>query len=72
MNPSPNRINSPIQIMNFCAESAVDVKNAQLCGYTCIESDIIHNDFNGTIAKGDLIIFLDMIDLFSKRFALYG
>jgi diaminopimelate decarboxylase len=60
MNPSPNRINSPIKVLSFSAESAVEVQNAKLCGYTCIESDIIHNDFNGKIAKGDLIIFQEV------------
>jgi diaminopimelate decarboxylase len=60
MNPSPNRINSPIQVLNFSSKSAVEVQNAKLCGYTCIESDIIHNDFNGKIAKGDLIIFQEV------------
>ena len=42
MNPSPNRIDSSIEILNLNAEISVNVKNAKLCGYTCIESDLIH------------------------------
>ncbi len=60
MNPSPNRINSPIQILNFNIKNSKDLKNAKLCGYTCIESDIIHNNFNGNISVGDLIIFKEV------------
>ena len=39
MNPSPNRVNSPIKILNYSPESSIKVKNGKLCGYTCIESD---------------------------------
>ncbi len=60
MNPSPNRINSPLQILNFNSKNSRYVKNAKLCGYTCIESDIIHNNFNDNIAVGDLIIFKEV------------
>lgn len=57
MNPSPNRINSPVKILSFNPENSIKVNNAKLCGYTCIESDIIHNNFNGNICVGDIIIF---------------
>ncbi len=60
MNPSPNRINSPIQILNFNPKTSTNVNNGKLCGYTCIESDIIHNNFNGNISVGDLIIFKEV------------
>lgn len=60
MNPSPNRINSPIELLNFSPELSINVKNAKLCGYTCIESDLIHNDFNGKISIGDIIIFKEV------------
>ena len=60
MNPSPNRINSPTQILNFNSKDSYNIKNAKLCGYTCIESDIIHNNFNGDISIGDLIIFKEV------------
>ncbi len=60
MNPSPNRINSPIKILNLNPKNSVKVKNAKLCGYTCIESDLIHNDFNGKISVGDLIVFKEV------------
>lgn len=59
MNPSPNRINSPIEIIN---QNKNDIKfiEGKLCGYTCIESDIIHDDFKGEIAKEDFIIFKEV------------
>lgn len=60
MNPSPNRINSPTEIYNSNIKNCVNVKNAKLSGYTCIESDIIHNNFKGYIAKGDTIIFKEV------------
>jgi len=60
MNPSPNRINSPIQILNFNPKTSINVNSGKLCGYTCIESDIIHNNFNGNISVGDLIIFKEV------------
>ena len=60
MNPSPNRINSPIKILNFNPKNSIKVNNAKLCGYTCIESDIIHNNFNGNICIGDIIIFKEV------------
>jgi len=60
MNPSPNRINSPLVILNFHSKIAKKVKNAKLCGYTCIESDLIHDNFNGNISVGDLIVFKEV------------
>lgn len=60
MNPSPNRINSPLKILNLNQKNSVKVKNAKLCGYTCIESDLIHNNFNGKISVGDLIVFKEV------------
>ena len=60
MNPSPNRINSPLEILNYTPESSERVKGAKLCGYTCIESDIIHNNLNGNISIGDIIIFKEI------------
>lgn len=60
MNPSSNRIDSPVEILNFNPENSVNVKDAKLCGYTCIESDLIHNNFNGNISIGDMIIFKEV------------
>lgn len=60
MNPSPNRINSPIEVYNSNIDNTIYVKKAKLSGYTCIESDIIHDDFSGDIAKGDTIIFKEV------------
>ena len=60
MNPSPNRINSPTEVYNSNINNTTYVKKAKLSGYTCIESDIIHDDFSGDIAKGDTIIFKEV------------
>ena len=60
MNPSPNRIDSPLEILNFSPKRSVQVTGAKLCGYTCIESDLIHNNLNGEISVGDLIIFREI------------
>jgi len=60
MNPSPNRIDSPVEILNFNSESSLEAENAKLCGYTCIESDLIHNNFNDKVSVGDLIIFKEV------------
>ena len=60
MNPSPNRINIPYEILNLNSKSSIEVKNANLCGYTCIESDVIHDNFNGNISIGDMIIFKEV------------
>ena len=60
MNPSPNRINSPTEVYNSNINNNIYVKNAKLSGYTCIESDLIHDDFSGDIAKGDTIIFKEI------------
>lgn len=60
MNPSPNRINSPVEVYNANIKDAIHVKKAKLSGYTCIESDIIHDDFSGDVANGDTIIFKEV------------
>ncbi len=60
MNPSPNRIDSPLEILNFSPKSSVQVTGAKLCGYTCIESDLIHNNLNSEISVGDIIIFREI------------
>lgn len=60
MNPSPNRINSPVKVYNSNKNKVISVTKAKLTGYTCIESDIIHDDFSGDIAKGDTIIFKEV------------
>ena len=57
MNPSPNRINSPTRVLNLSVDTATEVRNGKICGYTCIESDIIHDNFCGAVSKGDLLIF---------------
>jgi diaminopimelate decarboxylase len=60
MNPSPNRINSPVEVYNSNINNAIYIKKAKISGYTCIESDIIHDNFSGLVANGDTIIFKEV------------
>ncbi|MDA8958848.1 hypothetical protein N9F11_00355 [Akkermansiaceae bacterium] len=60
MNPSPARINSPVEVYNGNPGDIVYAKKAKIAGYTCIESDIIHEDFSGNIAVKDTIIFKEV------------
>ena len=48
------------KVYNSNIKNAIHVKKAKLSGYTCIESDIIHDDFSGDVAKGDTIIFKEV------------
>lgn len=60
MNPSPNRINSPLRVLHGGSQTTTSVSGGRLCGYTCIESDILHDDYNGDISVGDLVIFKEV------------
>lgn len=60
MNPSPNRINSPLQVLHFDSQNTTSVIGGRLCGYTCIESDVLHDNYNGDISVGDLVIFKEV------------
>jgi diaminopimelate decarboxylase len=60
MNPSPNRINSPNQTFLNLATKQFKINKGFLCGYTCIESDIIHNNYNGRVSLGSFIMFKEI------------
>lgn len=59
INPSPNRINNEYKVINT-NNSTIEVKKGIIVGYTCIESDILHNDFIGKIAINDFICFKEI------------
>lgn len=46
----------PVKVLHIGADSQ-KLKNAKLCGYTCLEHDILRKNFDGDLAIGDLIIF---------------
>ena len=60
VNPSIYRLNSPYDIFNKKNHSNTELKNALIAGYTCIESDIIHNEFSGFLSQDDLIVFKEV------------
>lgn len=60
VNPSVNRLNSPFEVFNKNKESNLKLKNAFVCGYTCIETDILDKDFNADLSEGDLILFKEV------------
>ena len=60
VNPSVNRLNSPFEVFNKSKESNLKLKNALVCGYTCIETDILDKDFNADLSEGDLILFKEV------------
>jgi len=60
VNPSVNRLNSPYKIFNKNKSSNINLNNAVVCGYTCIESDVLHKEFKGEISKNDLILFKEV------------
>lgn len=55
-NISMSGVNPPIEIFSN-SESKKDVIDADIVGYTCIESDILYKKYSGKIAQGDYIVF---------------
>ena len=49
-------INPPIEVISM-GKGRKTVKNADIAGYTCIESDYLYKNFCGEIAVGDFIVF---------------
>jgi diaminopimelate decarboxylase len=54
-NISMGSINPPIEIISSGSSNYI-VSNADIAGYTCIESDYLYRDFNGSIGIGDYIV----------------
>ena len=51
-------VNLPFEIINFSSkDELIDLKDAKIVGYTCIETDILHSSFSGSVAIGDLLVF---------------
>lgn len=55
---SSKPLNLPIEVFNIGGkESNINVKNYNLCGYTCIESDILYENYSGYLNVNDIIVF---------------
>ncbi len=48
--------NPPMDIIHTCDKSFY-VKNADIAGYTCIESDYLFRSYDGEIGLGDFVVF---------------
>lgn len=62
-NISPNSSGFNPTIVHVPKSSQVDkraVKNAYLCGYTCIESDVLATGFTGEAGVGDFFVFKEV------------
>ena len=58
INPTTNRINVPLAIIPKGAKrNVMNVSNARIVGFTCIETDCLYRNFSGHISVGDLISF---------------
>ena len=56
INPTPNRINVPLTIIPKGGErDVINVSNARIVGFTCIETDCLYRNFSGEISVGDFI-----------------
>lgn len=52
-----SNINLPFEIIQFGEGQRVVLKEANVVGYTCIESDVLHSAFSAEVKVGDLIVF---------------
>lgn len=55
--PSKSRRNLPLRLHPCGTAPRLTLTQADIVGYTCMEDDILHRGFSGTIAVGDLIEF---------------
>lgn len=55
-NISMGGINPPIEVIHMDRDESV-YNDADIVGYTCIESDVLYKGFNGCIAAGDYVVF---------------
>ncbi|MCG5495992.1 alanine racemase [Ectothiorhodospira variabilis] len=62
-----SRILPSMTVVHMGEEEPVDLHDADICGYTCIEDDILATDFSGAIAPGDLLIF-DNVGAYSTMY----
>lgn len=57
INPTLNKKNPPIKVIQANHTESIIYKALDFGGYTCIESDYLYKNFNGSLAIGDFIVF---------------
>lgn len=62
-----SKIVPSMTIVGMGREEAVQVKGADICGYTCIEDDIMASAVDGTLAPGDFLVF-DNVGAYSTMY----
>lgn len=60
INPIANRKNVPLEIFPSNTDERVEVKNASMVGYTCVEGDYLYKNYNGMIGLNDFVVFNDV------------
>lgn len=56
INPTLNKKNPPIQVYSM-GEGQKYYSDLDFGGFTCIESDYLYRHFDGSLAKGDFVVF---------------
>lgn len=56
INPTLNKKNPPIEVYPM-GEDQKEYLDLDFGGFTCIESDYLYRNFNGKLAKGDMVVF---------------
>ena len=56
INPTLNKKNPPIEVYAM-GEQQREYKDLDFGGFTCIESDYLYRHYNGSLAKGDVVVF---------------
>jgi len=62
--PNKSKRNLTISLVAGSGGPRRDVEGADIVGYTCMEDDILHRNFNGNIAVGDYVRF-DQVGAYS-------
>ncbi len=57
INPTLNKKNPPIEILNFSSNVQKEYSNLDFAGFTCIESDYLYRGYHGKLAIGDYVYF---------------
>lgn len=56
INPTLNKKNPPINVISM-GEKQDNYNDLDFGGFTCIESDYLYRNYNGKLAKGDMVVF---------------
>ena len=56
INPTLNKKNPPIEVYPM-GNKQIAYEDLDFGGFTCIESDYLYRNFNGKVARGDMVVF---------------